>query len=366
VISHDFKAAPEGHERLEGAGTPTRPTLSPDASENVPSHKLAPLALVVGASTRDYQRADLAHAPAPLPPERDPRLVYLASLGSEKGRRTMRQAFRVAAAALAPSVALEAFPWWTLRYQHVQALRSALAQRFAPATANKILAAVKGVLKESRRLGLMSADDCTGACDVKPVRGSRRPAGRALSLEEREVLFGACDGAKVAGRRDAALLALLYGCGLRREEAADLDLEDYEPEDVALRIIGKGNKERTVYVPLDAAGYLKAWLDDRGAEAGPIFQPVDRLGRIERRGMTDQAIYEIVKRAAARAGIRAPSPHDFRRTHISELLDAGADLATVQALAGHASPATTARYDRRGERAKRHAANLLAIPKDPR
>ena len=81
--------------------------------------------------------------------------------------------------------------------------------------------------------------------------------------------------------------------------------------------------------------------------------------------MTDQAVRLILQRRAAQAGVADFTPHDLRRTNITELLDNGADLATVQKLAGHADPATTARYDRRGEQAKKDAAARLEIPHVP-
>jgi site-specific recombinase XerD len=81
--------------------------------------------------------------------------------------------------------------------------------------------------------------------------------------------------------------------------------------------------------------------------------------------MTEEAVRYIVARRAAEAGVVDVTPHDFRRGLISDLLDDGVDLATVQRMARHASPSTTVRYDRRGERTKRDAARRARVPFEP-
>jgi len=253
-------------------------------------------------------------------------------------------------------------PWGLLDFGHTSAIRSRLAERFAPATANRMLAAMRMVLKSAFKLGLMSSDQMTRACSVDPVRGVRIPKGRALSQGELRALFEVCDPATVGGARNAALLGLLYAGGLRRAEVVGLDVSDFDPETGIIIIRGKGNKERKGFVTNGSRDALDAWLSLRGDEPGPLFLPVSQVGAIKRRRMTDGAVAELVRRLARRAKIVRFSPHDMRRTFIGDLLDGGADLATVQGLAGHASPTTTARYDRRGDRVRKKAAELLHVP----
>jgi integrase len=101
----------------------------------------------------------------------------------------------------------------------------------------------------------------------------------------------------------------------------------------------------------------------RGEHKGTtIFHPLRKGGKIEMRSLSDQAVLDIMHERGKQAQIVDFSPHDFRRTFISNLLDAGADISTVQKLAGHASPVTTARYDRRGEAVKRKAVRGLHTP----
>ena len=296
-----------------------------------------------------------------LPLDRHPVAVYLAGL-APGSRRTQRAALRLIAKLVSHESDEMHLPWWALDYAHTTAVRSKLAERFAPATSNRMLAALRGVLKAAFKLGLSDADRMTRACSVEPVRGSRAMKGRALSKGELAALFEVCDPLTPGGARNAALLGLLYGGGLRRAEVVALDLADYDAKTGRLVVRGKGNKERIAWATNGSRDALDAWLAVRGEEPGPLFLPVTKGGTVLQRRMSDQAIAELVRRLARQAKIAKFSPHDMRRTFIGDLLDGGADLATVQGLAGHASPTTTSRYDRRGERARKKAAELLHVP----
>ena len=298
-----------------------------------------------------------------LPADRHPAAVYLARL-APGSRRAMRGALDLVARELTGGRADAAsLAWPALRYQHVAAVRARLAERLAPPTVNKTLAAVRGVVREAWRLGLVAAEVHQSIADIQGVRGERLAPGRALTVRERQKLYEAApDGP--SGARDAALLAVLDGCGLRRAEAAACDLGDADPaaESLAVRR-GKGGKGRIVPLTNGARDAVRDWLAVRGAAPGPLLCAVAKGGRVKTGArLTTQAVYNRVRWLADRAKVARFSPHDFRRTLIGDLLDAGADLATVSAMVGHASVQTTARYDRRGEAAKRRAAALRAVP----
>ena len=294
----------------------------------------------------------------------DPALVYLASL-APTGRRTMRGALAKVAVMLGTT--LEAAPWAKLEYEHVQALRTKLAETLKPATVNKYLAAIRGVMRAAWRMGLIDAAHYQRVTDIKGVTGSTLPAGRALGSGELGAMLRECQrDQSAAGLRDGALLAIAYAGGLRRAEMASLDLVDVLEDDgetVTLKVLGKRSKERLVYLDNGAALALRDWLTARGTEPGALFWAGLRGGHLlADQRMTGQAIRDVVHRRAAQAGVDDASPHDLRRSFVSDLLDAGVDIATVAAMAGHANIETTRRYDRRGETAKKRAARSLHVP----
>ncbi len=311
---------------------------------------------------------------APDAAARNPMDAYLASL-SPNGARAMRERLRAVARligvaappGLAPEEALRDH-WHTLPFERVERIRQALLARgSAPSTVNLTLAALRGIARYARRLGLISADDERARREVAGARGQRPPAGRALATAELAALARACVADEgPAGARDLALLAIWRVAGLRRAELADLLLGDYRPGDPPTLVIrrGKGNKGRELPLNADAAVAVGRWLRVRGRRDGALCCRIDRWGNLDpaRRGLSPHALYKLLLKRADQAGIAHASPHDFRRTAIGDILDAGHDLATAQQLAGHASPVTTARYDRRGGHARARAVASLRFP----
>ncbi len=367
-------------EPLTASATSAPPQSGDDSSSYVEEGRKAEgassLALVDKVTVGEVVAGELVLAPQSLLPEENPVAVYLASL-SPGSRRAMRGALETMARLLSGGrMDALSLDWGELRYGHTAAVRAALDEKYAPAMANKCLAALRGVLKAAWRLGQIPTDDYQRAADIPSVRGESLPRGRALSRGELHALFAVCaEDNRIKGARDAALLAVLYGGGLRRSEAVALDVEDYEPEGGVLTVrSGKGRKPRVVYLTHGGKGALEEWLAWRGGERSglgggeggpllaPLFLPVLKSGRLIQRRLSDQAVRKVLRERTLQAGVKVAAPHDMRRSFISHLLEAGADISTVQKLAGHANVSTTTRYDRRGEAAKQKAAELLHVP----
>jgi len=301
--------------------------------------------------------------PDALPLEQNPAAVYLASLGNGS-RRAMRGALdniaRILTAGNADALTCN---WAALRFQHTAAIRAQLIERYAPATARRHLSALRGTLKAAWRLGQIDSENYRRAVDLESVKGETLPAGRMLTSEEIAALMAACaNDPSPAGARDSAMIALLVVAGPRRAEIVGLDVADYDADTGAVTIRhGKSSKERVVYVDNGAKDALDDWLGVRGPMDGPLFVPVHQSGRMRIARMTTQAVYNILGKRAREASIEDASPHDMRRTAISNLIEV-TDLATAQKIAGHDDPKTTSRYDRRGERAKREVAARVSVP----
>ncbi len=297
--------------------------------------------------------------------DRHPAATYLITTQTAMSRATALSTLNIVARLLGEKD-IRSTPWHLIRYHHMSFLRATLADHYAPATANKIISMVRSVLRQAWKLGMMDTDSYKRAVAIPGIQGSRLPAGRALDPAEVRALFEACAEPGPNAARDAALLAILIGCGLRRSEAANLDLEDLDTENATLRIVGKGNHERLAHMNSGVEDAVNAWLKIRGKAEGPLLYAITGRGdHIIPRRLCTESIRLILQRRGEQARIRSCTPHDLRRTFITSLLDAGNDIAVTSRLAGHRNITTTTRYDRRDERANQKAAATIHVPYQP-
>ena len=164
----------------------------------------------------------------------------------------------------------------------------------------------------------------------------------------------------INGVRDAFIIALLFGTGLRRSEAVNIKFNDIDLNENTVKILGKGQKERIMPLPARVPDLLRDWLAIRGFETGPLLYAINRWGKINTAtAMTDKAIDYILKKRFSEMGMSKISPHDMRRSFITYLLDLDVDVITVASLAGHKDINTTRIYAKGQEKRNEKAANLI-------
>ena len=238
------------------------------------------------------------------------------------------------------------FRWETLTRSQTVDMRAKLKERYAPATANKMLSVLRGVLRAARDLGLMNEGQYQTAASLELIKAPKADSAAPVDDDAVAKLLAACFAEPGAsGRRDAAMLVIFLCSGLRRAEAAALDVADYDPETGRLHIRGERPEyDRVVTLPVPARRVMEQWLEVRTTEPGPLLTPVDRGGLLRFRRMTDQAVYDIFGRITARAGLSNVTLRDLRRSYVVSLIRAGKPVNEVQYLTGHASWVTTSAY----------------------
>lgn len=210
----------------------------------------------------------------------------------------------------------------------------------APASVERKLAVVKSFYRYLSRTGQVRDNP---ALDVKPPKKSRRRLPKFLFLDEVTKLIELPSGKpSMLARRDRALLELLYSSGIRVSEMTGLDWSDIDASSAMIRVLGKGSKQRMVPVGKPALQALAAYRRELGGRSGsaqPCFQNRSG-GRLTPRGVR-HILAQIVKCAALTKNV---TPHTFRHTFATHLLDAGCDLRVVQEFLGHSSLSTTQHY----------------------
>jgi integrase len=229
----------------------------------------------------------------------------------------------------------------------VQRYRSDLERRgLSPSSVNKHLSAIRKLVTEAADNGMLSPALASAIYKVKGAKRQGVRLGNWLSHDQAQQLLDLPATQTLKGKRDQAILAVLLGAGLRRSEVAALNVEHFQQREgrwVIVDLLGKHGRVRSV----PAASWIKAavdrWILASGIVSGRLFRPINKGGRIAGRGMTDQAVYNVLANYAAVLGIKL-APHDMRRTFAQLAHKGESPIEQIQLSLGHASIQTTERY----------------------
>jgi integrase/recombinase XerC len=293
---------------------------------------------------------------------RNPLTLYLARL-APSSQLTMRYVLQDAADRLGfEEINLEDIDWHLLQPEHVMALVAVLREDgYAPNTSSLYVNAVRGVMNEAWRISLISQEHLLKMRSVKATAGTRLSQGRNLRRTLIRELMDVCAAdPRPQGLRDAAVIGILYGSGMRKSESVNLDLAQVNFAERSLRVMGKGNKELIKYAPAWAFAKLQAWLEFRREHLKEgeqddnfLFNRIRRGSHITRERITKHAIYYIARQRGEQVGVKI-MPHDFRRSFITRVIEEH-DLSIAQKLAHHTNIQTTASYDVRDDNERRRA-----------
>ena len=305
---------------------------------------------------------------SPLNDVQAPVVLYLERL-APSSRQTMRYVLQDAADRLGvEDVTIDEFPWHQLQPGHITALVAALrADGYAPNTSSLYVNAIRGVMNQAWQQSLITQDHLLKIRAVKAGGGTRLSKGRNLRRTLIRELMDVCAAdPRPQGLRDAAIIAILYGSGMRKSESVNLELSQINVAERSLQVMGKGNKGLIKFAPAWAFEKLEAWLAFRRAHLPEgvddddfLFNRIRRGNHITRERITKHAIYYIAKQRGKQVGVNI-MPHDFRRSFITRVIEEY-DVSIAQKLTHHANIATTVSYDMRDDNERRNATDRFIL-----
>lgn len=217
----------------------------------------------------------------------------------------------------------------------------------AAGTVNQRLAAVRRLAYEAADSGLLSPELAAGIRRVKGAKQLGARTGNWLTQEQARLLLEKADGDSLRSARDLAMISVLVGCGLRRAELSALTVENLQIRQghwAIVDLVGKGNHVRTVPMPVWVKDAVDHWRSLAKVTSGRVFRAVSRHGTPWGTGISENVIWYVVRRVAARMQMDSLAPHDLRRTCAKLCHVNGGELEQIQFLLGHVSVLTTERY----------------------
>jgi len=267
--------------------------------------------------------------------------IVLNSVRSSTSRRVYRHAL------------LDFLAWHASANRHglskalVQEYRADLDRRgLAASSINLRLSVVRKLAAEAADNGLLAPELAAGIARVSGARDAGVQVGHWLSSDQAEALICRPDPATKKGKRDRAILAVLIGCGLRRNELASLRFDHVQQRDgrwVLADLKGKGQRIRTVPMPAWAKQAIDEWATAAGLSNGLIIRAMNKADHVTGQCISAQAVFNIVRDYGTDLRLHI-APHDLRRTFAKLAHKGRAALEQIQLSLGHASIVTTERY----------------------
>jgi len=220
-------------------------------------------------------------------------------------------------------------------------------ESLSPSTINVRLSAVRKMIGEARKNGMLGAEEAASLTEVPNINQKGTRLGNWLTREQAKELLAVPDRSTLKGKRDYVILALLVGCALRRNELAELDVATIQQREgrwVLADLEGKGRRIRTVAIPIWVKQGIKAWMTAAGIEDGRLLRSVSKSGKVNRETLSDWAVWSVVEQSSKQIGIEHFGAHDLRRTCAKLCRKNGGDLEQIKFLLGHSSIQTTERY----------------------
>jgi integrase len=214
-------------------------------------------------------------------------------------------------------------------------------------TINVRLSAIRKLVGEARRNGMIGLEDAANLTDIPNVRQKGTRLGNWLTREQAKELLAVPDRSTLKGKRDYVIIALLVGCALRRRELASLKIEDIQLREgrwVIIDLHGKGGRIRTVAVPIWVKQAIEVWMAEANIDKGRLLRPLSKSGKMVGDELGDWAIWSVVEQSSKQIGIEHFGAHDLRRTCAKLCRKNGGDLEQIKFLLGHSSIQTTERY----------------------
>ncbi len=294
-----------------------------------------------------------------------PSQLHLMSLRSKRSRNTVSSQLNQIVRIFGGSTH-DKFNWMTLKPVDIDLIIETLltVKKLKPRTINAYLAGIRGVFKAAYMNNLVNGETYQRIQKIKNLSASTIPKGRRpIAKDAVKALVDYCLSLEdTIGFRDATIISLLAGCGLRRDELVNIKLKDYDKIERRFVVTGKGNKQRNVDIPKNTSNRLNEWIRTyRGIEPGYIFCRIDKWGKMhisDKNPMSGNAIYDLLKKRTSELSLDHLRPHGLRRFCGTNMLKNGSDLVVVRDVLGHNSINTTQIYIENDETELRKAVEV--------